>query len=71
MPGGLRRYQQDKHGHFLTWSCYRRCQMLGTARQRDLFLTLLEQVRRRYRFVVLGYVVMPEHVGRSGERWRP
>jgi REP element-mobilizing transposase RayT len=23
---------------------------------------VLEQVRRRYRFVVVGYVVMPEHV---------
>ncbi len=27
----------------------------------DLFLTILEQVRQRYGFVVLGYVVMPEH----------
>jgi putative transposase len=35
---------------------------LGTARRRDLFLRVLEQVRRRYRFVVLGFVVMPEHV---------
>jgi len=30
--------------------------------QRDVFLETLEQVRRRYRFVVVGYVVMPEHV---------
>jgi putative transposase len=27
-----------------------------------LFLKILERVRRRYRIVVLGYVVMPEHV---------
>jgi REP element-mobilizing transposase RayT len=27
-----------------------------------LFLKILERVRRRYRLVVLGYVVMPEHV---------
>jgi putative transposase len=27
-----------------------------------LFLKVLERVRRRYRFVVIGYVVMPEHV---------
>jgi REP element-mobilizing transposase RayT len=26
-----------------------------------LFLEILEQVRRRYDFVVVGYVVMPEH----------
>ena len=35
--------------------------VLGTSRSRDLFLRVLEQVRRRYQFVVLGYVVMPEH----------
>src|SRR6267378_2394961 len=35
--------------------------MLGSARRRNLFLTVLEQVRRRYQFVVVGYVVMPEH----------
>ena len=35
--------------------------LLGSARRRDLFLTVLEQVRQRYQFVVLGYVVMPEH----------
>lgn len=28
----------------------------------DLFLGALERVRCRYRFVVMGYVVMPEHV---------
>jgi putative transposase len=27
-----------------------------------LFLQVLERVRRRYHFVVMGYVVMPEHV---------
>jgi putative transposase len=35
--------------------------LLGSARRRDFFLTVLEQVRQRYQFVVLGYVVMPEH----------
>jgi putative transposase len=30
--------------------------------RRDLFLGILEQVRRSDRFVVAGYVVMPEHV---------
>jgi len=29
---------------------------------RDHFLTILEQTRKRYRFVVVGYVVMPEHI---------
>ena len=28
---------------------------------RDLFVQVLEQVRQRYQFVVVAYVVMPEH----------
>jgi putative transposase len=36
--------------------------LLASPRNRDLFLNVLEQVRRRYRFSVIGYVIMPEHV---------
>jgi putative transposase len=61
MPWGLHRYYGAGDLHFITCSCYRRQPLLGTARRRDLFLTVLEQVRRRYQFVVVGYVVMPEH----------
>ncbi len=61
MPWNLTRYYGDGDLHFITCSCYRRQPLLGSARRRDLFLTVLEQVRRRYQFVVLGYVVMPEH----------
>jgi len=46
----------------VTFSCYLRQPVLDSARKRDLFLQTLERVRRRYRLVVLGYVVMPEHV---------
>jgi REP element-mobilizing transposase RayT len=35
--------------------------LLATAHRRDLFLRVLEQTRRRYQFVVVGYAVMPEH----------
>jgi len=35
--------------------------LLNTPRRRTWFLEILEQVRRRYTFVVVGYVVMPEH----------
>jgi putative transposase len=58
----LKRYYGAGDLHFITCSCYRRQPWLGTARRRDPFLTVLEQVRRRYQFVVLGYVVMPEHI---------
>ena len=36
--------------------------LLANPRQRELLLEVLEQVRRRYRFVVIGYVIMPEHL---------
>src|ERR1700732_1519578 len=48
--------------HFITCSCYRRMPLLGTARARDCFLTILSGVRARYDFALLGYVVMPEHI---------
>jgi REP-associated tyrosine transposase len=61
MPKGLKRYYGTGDLHFITCSCYQRKPWLGTALRRDLFLSILEQARQRYRFVVLGYVVMPEH----------
>jgi putative transposase len=62
MPSGLHRTYGAHHLHFITTSCYRRLPFLRTARSRDTFLTILEQTRQRYRFVVVGYVVMPEHI---------
>ncbi|HTW59161.1 MAG TPA: transposase [Terriglobales bacterium] len=62
MPSGLHRTYGAHHLHFITCSCYRRLPFLNRARSRDCFLSMLEQVRERYRFVVVGYVVMPEHV---------
>ena len=35
---------------------------MGNPTRRDLLLTALELMRIRYRFAVIGYVVMPEHV---------
>ena len=61
MPKRLRRCYGGGYLHFITSSCFHRRPILGTARRRTLFLELLEQVRRRYGFVVVGYVVMPEH----------
>ena len=62
MPNRLHRYYGAGHLHFITTSCYRRRPLLGTRHSRDLFLQVLERVRRRYHVVVFGYVVMPEHV---------
>ncbi len=62
MPSRLQRYYGTRHLHFITCSCHHRQACLGSARRRDLFLRVFEQVRRRYAFVVVGYVVMPEHI---------
>jgi putative transposase len=62
MPTGLHRCYGSGYLHFITSSCYRRLPFLARPENRDLFLEVLELVRRRYRFVVVGYVVMPEHV---------
>jgi REP element-mobilizing transposase RayT len=61
MTRGLKRYYGAHDLHFITCSCYRRLPLLDTPNRRDLLLELLEEVRQRHRFVVLGYVVIPEH----------
>ena len=62
MPKGLRRFYGGGDLHYITCSCYQRQPFLGFATRRDLFLKILEQVRQRYEFQVVGYVVMPEHI---------
>ena len=62
MPKGLLRYHGGGNLHFITTSCYRREALLGSARARDIFLQIFEQVRKSYAFDVIGFVVMPEHI---------
>ena len=59
---GLVRYQQAEDLHFVTFSCFHRLPHLGAAPARNAFERSLETMRRRYDFLVMGYVVMPEHV---------
>ena len=62
MRNPLQRHYGRGDPHFITFSCYRRRSYLGTVRARDQFVKTLGQVRFRYGFQLLGYVVMPEHV---------
>ncbi|MGB6192116.1 MAG: transposase [Terracidiphilus sp.] len=62
MKGARIRYQQTGEFHFLTFSCYHRRAYLSQVAAMELFEDALERVRQRYKFVVAGYVVMPEHV---------
>jgi putative transposase len=56
-----RRYGQGDL-HFITFSCFRRRRLLGTSEARDCYVRILAEVRCRYAFRLIGYVVMPEHV---------
>ena len=67
MPTNLHRHYGAGYLHFITTSCYQpvvyqKRALLGTPQNRDLFLEVMERVRRQHSFVVVGYVVMPEHV---------
>ena len=61
MTPGLYRIYGGHDLHFITCSCYHRQPVLSAPCRRDLLLDTLEEVRQAYRFVVKGYVVMPEH----------
>jgi len=62
MPWGLKRFQQARDSHFLTFSCYKRRQNFGSLESREIFESALERVREQHALCVYGYVVMPEHV---------
>jgi putative transposase len=62
MRNPLKRYYGQGDLHFITFSCYRRRPLLGTARARDCFVKILDLVRSKRKFLLLGFVVMPEHV---------
>src|SRR6202165_1938480 len=57
----IRRYGRG-HLHFITFTCYRRLPLLRSVRARNSFLQILGEVRDRYGFSLVGYVVMPEHI---------
>jgi len=62
MPWGLKRFQNTKQSHFVTFCCYHRRPLLATEVSRQVFESALERIRRKFRLRLYGYVVMPEHV---------
>ena len=62
MPKGLKRHYGQGDLHFITFCCYHRRRYLETVHARNLFLKTLGEVRGKYQFRLIGYVVMPEHV---------
>ena len=62
MPWGLKRYQQTRQTHFVTFCCYHRRPLLTTAAALQTFEDALDRVRRSCKLRVYAYVIMPEHV---------
>jgi putative transposase len=62
MANQLIRHYGRGHLHFITFTCYRRLPLLRSVRARNVFVKLLGEVRDRYGFSLVGYVVMPEHI---------
>jgi len=58
----LKRHYGKGDLHFVTFSCYHRRSLLGTLQVRSCFVGVLDEVRSRHAFKLIGYVVMPEHV---------
>ena len=65
----LKRFYGRRDLHFVTFSCYPRRPYLGSFRARNRFVKILDEVRVRHAFALIGYVVMPEHVHLSF-RWQ-
>ena len=61
MPTGLKRRYGQRHLHIITCSCYRRLPLLRSVRARNLFIKILDEMRARHQFALVGLVVMPEH----------
>jgi putative transposase len=62
MANKLIRHYGRGHLHFITFTCYRRLPLLCPVRARNVFVQMLGEVRDRYGFSLVGFVVMPEHI---------
>jgi len=57
----LRHYDDIGTARFVTVACHRRLHLLTHGRDITDVLEEIESARRRYGFLILGYVVMPNH----------
>lgn len=57
----LKRFNEIGHARYLTCSCYRRLPLLSNPLIRDAFVDQLHRVHQRNDFMLLAWVVMPEH----------
>jgi putative transposase len=62
MANKLIRHYGRGYLYSIKFTCYRRLPLLRSVRARNVFVLILNQVRDRYGFSLVGYVVMPEHI---------
>ena len=60
MTKNLKQYYGRGDLHFLTFRCYWRLPLLGCVHARNSFVEALWKIRERYKFLLVGYVVIPE-----------
>jgi REP-associated tyrosine transposase len=62
MPRNLKRATGRGHLHFITFCCYQRRSLLAWVCSRNLAVKILGEARARFGFLLVGYVIMPDHV---------
>ena len=58
----LRTFDNERHAHFLTFSCYKRRRLLDHDQSKRIVLGVLNQQLRRLAGRCVGFVIMPNHV---------
>src|SRR5882724_6933630 len=56
-----KRYNDPRHAHALTFSCFKRQLFLSKDRSRRWLIEAIDRARLKHRFHVWAYVIMPEH----------
>lgn len=56
------RINQEGHIHFVTTSCYRRKPFFSKQWTRQIVVDAFDHARTKIHFLLVGYVIMPEHV---------
>ena len=57
-----RHYENTGTARFVTFSCFRHLPALQEVHTKSLFIEHLHAARKKHNFLLLGYVVMPDHV---------
>ncbi|WP_459558330.1 REP-associated tyrosine transposase [Lacunimicrobium album] len=55
-------YDDEKHIHFITFSCFKRRKYAKTPRAKRMIIGSLGSQLARLKGICLGYVIMPDHV---------